>query len=376
MIGEMNILAVTGPSLSISSIRPEAEILIGLHEGGDPVTVMTARDNVYWERFSAAGLALIEAVPRRRLDAGFMRLMRQTLRERAFDVVYLFNNKAICNTAFAALGLPPLLVTYRGQTGNIRRLDPGSWMTHLHPRIDAISCVADAVRDDLRPHVRRRVRTETIYKGHDLSWYDETPADLGEFGIPAEAFTVGCVANNRPRKGIPVLVDAMHRLPADAPIHLLLVGQGMESAGLASRIADGPAAGRIHTAGFRADATALVAACSCTVLPAIKREGLPKTVIESMAYRVPPILTDTGGSAELVEPGISGIVVPPGDAGAIAAAILHLWQHPDEAAAMGAAARQRLADHFSIAASIDQTRCFFAALHQYNPRRRQRGTAD
>lgn len=135
----MNILAVTGPSLSISSIRPEAEILIGLHQGGDPVTVMTARDNVYWERFAAAGLALIEAVPRGRLDPGFMRLMRQTLRDQAFDVVYLFNNKAICNTAFAALGLPPILVTYRGQTGNIRRLDPGSWMTHLHPRIDAIS---------------------------------------------------------------------------------------------------------------------------------------------------------------------------------------------------------------------------------------------
>ena len=365
----MQILAISMPFRSLAAIRPEAEMLIGLHRGGDPVTLMTGLDTVYADRYSAAGVRLIEGVPRGRIDPRFMRQVRRLLRETPFDIVYLFNNMAICNTAFAAIGLPPVLVTYRGQTDNIHRFDPGSRLTHLHPRIDAICCVSNAVRDGLRRHVRHPDRVDTIYTGHDLAWYDETPTELETCGIPRGAFTVGCVANDRPRKGVPVLIEALHRLPVELPIHLLLVGQGMDRDQLARHIHAGPAAARIHCLGFRPDAPSLVAACSCSVLPALKREGLPKTVIESMAYGVVPIVTDTGGSAELVTDHECGFVVPPGDSGAIANAILEVWRDPDSAARMGQAARRRLADHFSLRGTIEQTRRWFAELDAANPRR-------
>jgi glycosyltransferase involved in cell wall biosynthesis len=78
-----------------------------------------------------------------------------------------------------------------------------------------------------------------------------------------------------------------------------------------------------------------------------------------MALCVPPIVTDTGGSAELIEEGISGFVVPPNDAHAIARRIEDLWRDPEAARAIGQAARERIAGHFNVTATVEKTRAFF-----------------
>ena len=156
-------------------------------------------------------------------------------------------------------------------------------------------------------------RLVTIHKGHSLDWYRDAPADLTPFGVPAKSFAIACVANYRPRKGIEVLVDAFGRLSAEA--HLLLIGAGMDAPRLARRIAANPAADRIHVLGHRSDAPALMAACNVFVLPSTKREGLARSLIEAMAYGVAPVVTDCGGSPELVVDGVSGLVVPVADAG-------------------------------------------------------------
>ena len=90
-------------------------------------------------------------------------------------------------------------------------------------------------------------------------------------------------------------------------------------------------------------------------MAATKREGLPKTVIEAMVYSVPPIVTDTGGGAELVVDGVCGLVVPPGDPAALAEAIIHLYEHRDNAAEMGSRARDRIDSHFNIRDTIRKT---------------------
>ena len=74
-----------------------------------------------------------------------------------------------------------------------------------------------------------------------------------------------------------------------------------------------------------------------------------------MAYGICPVVTDTGGSAELVASGESGLVVPPGDPGALAEAILRLYEDPAEARRMGARARQRIENEFGIRQTIDKT---------------------
>lgn len=359
----LKVLAISSYLGTWNSVRPEGEMLIALANAGAEVTVMTEGRAEYAARFRQAGLGVIDYHPRRKLSWPAIRRIRRELEAGGYDVVYCFNNKAIASTVWAASGLPVKVVTYRGQTGNISRWDPFCYLTHLHPRVDATICVAGAVRKDLLLQSRLGgQRIVTIYKGHEPEWYaDVAPADLTALGIPAGKPAVICVANDRPRKGIPVLVRAFHELPA-SDWHLLLVGNGMTRAALKALIASGRAAGRIHVAGFRNDVLSLVAACRIGVLPSIRREGLPKTVIEAMALGLPVVVTTSGGSRELVVEGVTGHVVTANDVPALATALGGLMADEKRCRRMGQAARRHLFENFTARRAGEQTFAFFRSL--------------
>ena len=279
----------------------------------------------------------------------------------------MFSNKALQSGLAASRGLPVRIVAYRGIVGNVSVFNPVSWLRVLNPRVDRIVCVADAVRDyflRMQPAFLRLPpeRVVTIYKGHSLDWYRDAPADVRSLGIPRGAFVLGCVANYRPRKGIEFLVDAMAGLPAEWNTHLLLVGGGMDATSLTRRIAASPAAARVHVLGYRADAPSLAAACDVFVLPSTKREGLAHSLIEAMAYGVAPVVTDCGGSPELVVNGVSGFVVPVRDAAALAAAIRRLHDDPELRRRLGAAARERIGTDFRIEDTIAKTLALYRSL--------------
>jgi glycosyltransferase involved in cell wall biosynthesis len=273
--------------------------------------------------------------------------MRAYCLEHGIQLMHLFNNKAIATGLMAARGLDLRVVSYRGQTGNVHRWDPVAWLTHLNPRIDRVVCVSEATRDDLAKRRLDPSSVVAIHKGHDLSWYAVEPADLGGLGIPFGAFTVAVVCNYRPRKGVEYVVESARWLPPAAPVHFLLVGAGHDTPAVTRRIAKSPAPERFHLLGHRRDALAITAACSSSVLAATRREGLPKTVIESMACGVPPVATAVGGVPELIVDGESGFIVPVEDARAIGEALTRLLD-ADLRARMGAAARERIATHFHV----------------------------
>ena len=203
----------------------------------------------------------------------------------------------------------------------------------------------------------------TIYKGHDIRWYqDVTPADRSQIGISPDAFLVGCVASNRPRKGIPVLLDAARQLAHREALHLLLVGGGMDTSEIQELVEASGMAQRIHLLGHQDQVLPLVAACNATILPSTKREGLPKTVIESMALGVASVATATGGSPELIEHEQSGLVIPPADATAITQAIGRLMDEPDWARKLGENGRERIATQFRLEDSISSHEKLFRQL--------------
>jgi glycosyltransferase involved in cell wall biosynthesis len=85
-------------------------------------------------------------------------------------------------------------------------------------------------------------------------------------------------------------------------------------------------------------------------------------VIEAMAYGVAAIVTDVGGSPELVENEVSGIVVRPGDAAALAQAVLRLQQNPDLTRELGRRGRERIEREFSIRTTIARTAALYREL--------------
>lgn len=335
--------------------------------------IMCPPEAPHRKRLIDAGVPVTDLSLKGRFDRNGISEIKSFIQKRHIDILHLFNNKATSNGIIASRGLPVKIICYRGTVGNVSFFDPASWTTYLHPRVDKIICVSEAIREyflkmklfSLRVNPEKVV---TVYKGHDLAWYDKNPADLNkEFNIPDNAFVVCCVANYRPGKGIEFLVEATKYFPADTNLHILLVGK-MDNPALIKKIDQSPLKENFHLAGFRRDAPTLVAASDASVLPSIKREGLPKTVIESMIYGVVPIVTTVGGNTELVVDGESGIVIPPKNAKALHAAIQYLMNNEKMKNSLGATAKKRIIDHFKNQTTIEKTLEIYRDLVSDSPR--------
>lgn len=349
-----------------SADRPTVQTFIGMRDAGIDVRVVCPADHPNDAVLRAAGVPTIDIRLTKNFDKPGIAALREELIRGDYHIMHTFNNKAVSNGLRACKGLPVKVVCYRGIVGAVGFLDPMSWMRYLNPRIDRIVCVAEAIRRHfltMQPAFLRmpESRPVTIHKGHKLDWYDAEPADLTQFGIPEDAFVVGCTANYRPRKGIDFLIDAIEMLPEDIPAHLMLVGN-MDADKLTRRINASPAKERIHRVGFRTDAPALSAACDVFCMPSTKREGLARSIIEAMSYSVPPIVTDSGGSPELVVDGVSGFVVPPRNAAAIAEKITALFKDPELRSRMGRAARERIASDFRNEDTVKKTIALYEEL--------------
>jgi len=337
-------------------------MFIGFRDRGHNVTIVIEPDSVYVPRLKELGIKLLHCYPVRKICLKTIKALRREMSKNHYDIIYATTSKTIPNAAFAAIGSSVHLVTYRGTTGGAYWYDPTSYLTTFNPKAEGIVCLSEAVRQYLIPKfVNRKARLVTIYKGHDIAWYAKPPADLSEFGIRDKDFPVVCVANARPHKGLRYLLEAAKELSHINNIHILLVGAGIQAEPYISLIAESRMADRIHVTGFRHDAPELIAACKVLVLQSI-REGLGRVVLESMGYGVPPIVTDSGGPAEVVENGKDGYIVPIQDAKAIADKILKLYANPQIIESMSIACRKNIENELSIQVSIDKYIRFFEAL--------------
>ena len=341
----MRVLWISRYKGNLNGYRPEGEILIDLKRAGVEIDFMGFGDEPYLARIRDHGIDIIPFItPTKKFDFSAIRNIRAQLKSRAYDVAMAFQGKSIAALLMASIGIPVKTVAYRGQTGNIFRYDPISYLTMLHPRLDGIICVAKAIEDDLRLRVwsETRPKITTAYKGHDVNWYERKSVDLHErLGIPMGAFVLGFAANVRPRKGLPVLIDAVRFLPEEANIHILLMGSGTDGENIKKQAAATGRGDKLHCLGFRRDVIELISSCDATVLPTLKREGLSRSIIESMALEIPVIASDTGGNAELVKDAETGYVVPPGDPQALATAIAAMANDRDATVDMGKKSKKK-----------------------------------
>lgn len=339
---------------------PETCQFIGLHQAGVQLQVICPTTAPHKQLLLDAGVKMTWLKLNNRVDRTGRATIQAELDEGNYDIVHVFNNKALQNTLPLIKHSPIKLVAYRGIVGNVSEFDPISWMTYLNPRVDKIVCVANAIRDYFNK-LRflwwqfPQDKAVTIYKGHDLSWYQKPAVPRSTLGVPEDVFLVGCIANERPRKGLPFLIDSLARIAETGlNIHLILIGS-INGTKTMAKIAQSPMKENIHLTGYRTDAAQVLAACDACILPAIKREGLPKSIIEGMVHQVTPIVTNTGGSPELIEAGVSGLIIEAGSAQAISEAIEYLARNPRKNRNMGVAAQARIQRDFNITTTVEQT---------------------
>jgi glycosyltransferase involved in cell wall biosynthesis len=150
-------------------------------------------------------------------------------------------------------------------------------------------------------------------------------------------------ARLHPQKGHATLLAAAARVP-DATF--VLAGDGPLRAELEEKARELGLAGRCVFLGHRSDVADLLAAADLVVLPSLF-EGLPVSVLEAMAARRPVVATAIGGTDEAISHELTGLLVAPSDAAALAAAIQRVQSDPALARRLAAAGRERVEREFS-----------------------------
>ena len=175
-----------------------------------------------------------------------------------------------------------------------------------------------------------------------------------------------CVAGLRTEKNHALLLDAFARVAnRHQDAHLLLVGDGVTRPRLLKQCETLEVRERIHFLGFRRDLPITLAAADVFVL-ASDWEGNPLSVMEAMAAGMPVISTAVGGIPELVQDGVSGLLVPVRDSDALAAAIEYLLTNVNARHAFGAAAAQQATRRFGVRAAAESyTRLYESVLARH-----------
>jgi glycosyltransferase involved in cell wall biosynthesis len=272
-------------------------------------------------------------------------------RDGAFHLHNHFGNSS-CSVALLASTLAGIPYSYTLH-GPAELFEPMRWRIDLKIANAAfVACISHFARSQgmLFANQRHWKRMHVVHCGVDPTLYEAAPppADRG----PVLLF-VGRMAAI---KGLPMLLEAVAALrPRHPDLRLVLAGDGPDRASLAADAAAYGLGDSVTFTGYLSqDAVAAqLAAADIFVLPSFA-EGVPVVLMEAMASRKPVLATRVAGVAELVEDGVAGYLVPPGDPASLADGLERLIADPALRARMGAAGRARVIEEFD--ATIESQR--------------------
>jgi glycosyltransferase involved in cell wall biosynthesis len=195
-------------------------------------------------------------------------------------------------------------------------------------------------------------RISCIATGVDLSRFD--PVLKGtlrdELGLSADTALVGMISVLRSWKGHATFLEAAAKLfgQTKRPLHFIIAGDGPAREEWTQFIKQEPWKGRVTLLGHRSDVPNILASLDVLVLPSYAHEGIPQIILQAQAMARPVVATTIGGIPEVVEDNVTGLLVPPRDADALAAKIHAVLDDPALASRLGQAARAHIEKSYTL----------------------------
>ncbi|MDW8281226.1 MAG: glycosyltransferase [Myxococcales bacterium] len=300
----------------------------------------------------------------------FLFILRLLLQERP-EVVHTHKTKAglLGRVAAALAGVPVRVHTFHGHVlegyFSSYRARAMLWMermlAHLTTRLVTVS---PRVQRDLvhKLGIAPAARFEVVPLGLDLAPFRHCDRLRGrlraELGLPPEIRLVGMVGRMVPIKDHRTLLQAMHRLD-DPQVHAVLVGSGESEPAVRQAIDELGLGGRVHLLGWRRDLPLVYADLDVLALTS-RNEGTPVAIIEALCAGVPVVATAVGGVPDVLRQG-RGVLVPPGDAARLSAALRMVLDDP---AAVQQARDPDRRDEVMAEYGIDRLCAALGALYQ------------
>lgn len=290
-------------------------------------------DVVHFHNITALSIAIIATCRRRRIPTVM------TLHDYwgiCFKNLMIKNDGRLCATGgFACLGCSETLAGVPSLPSPVRNAHILLALRDVDRFIAPSRYLADRFVANGLPADRMHV----VRNGIDLRRY------RGRGRREAGPFTVGYIGQLIEHKGVDVLLRALALLGEDT--RLVVVGDGVQAGPLERLSRELAVDRRVRFAGLvdNRDIGKVHAEVDVVAVPSVWPENSPVVITEAMASAIPVVASDIGGIPELVEDGVTGLLVPPRDARALAERIDDLRRHPDERRRMGARAAERIEAH-------------------------------
>ena len=331
--------------------------VLGLRALGHRTMVVAHPTGVLRER-AKEGLDVIALAPRTEMDLGAAWRLSRLIRQVRPDVIHAHDPHGVAMSAMALsmsteARKPPLVVSRRVDF----RMRGNSLSRWKYRQVDLFICASEAIRRILLSDGIPAERTVTVHEGIDLSRVDAAPpANLhAEFWLPHHAPVVGNVAALVPHKGQRHLIDAAALVVRQVPdARFIIAGEGELRSALERAVREHHLEKHVFLAGFRPDVLSLHKGFDVFVMSSVT-EGLGTSLLDAMACRRAVVATTAGGIPEVVVDSETGILVPPRDHEAMAAAIVKLLQDPQLRERMGHAGLVRARRRFSAERMVHDT---------------------
>jgi glycosyltransferase involved in cell wall biosynthesis len=329
---------------------------------GDEVHVLAPETRVaQW----ASALGNAGAV--RTLPAGILSRAR-LIRRLGPDVVHINDPQPKTLVAARLAGAPLVVTTYHTPSLSIRYNTVGRalWRLGAYAPNSHFIVLSEQNRTTLAANARiplRKIHVVPLGLGDDrFRGLAETAAVRGQLGVPVDAFVAISAGRLEPQKAHEVLFEAISQaLPSlPKPTVLLVAGVGTRMEELRALARSSGIAEVVRFLGHVESMPQTIRAADVHVLSS-DFEGLPAVILEAMALGVPTLSTAVDGVKDLIVPG-EGVLVPPRDPAALAAALVSIAIDRESRTRMGEAARRKFEEAHTEAAMVRQTRAVYERL--------------
>jgi len=327
-----------GHRITVGCLRAEGPLLQVLQRAGVPVAEFRKEKTLLSFKGARQLLRL----------AGFLRWGK-------FDVLHAHDLwSTLLGVPAARLARVPVIISSRRYLADLEWYTP--WrnrvMRFMYRLSTRVLVNSQAVRDQLV--TRDRVapeRVRVVYNAVDVERFAAVRQGKSKL-LPAIAEgsrVIAVLANMYSRvKGHDCLITAARIVCEFEPaVVFLLIGDGTQRPRLEAQARDAGLEKNVVFLGRRTDVMELLACCSLSVLPS-EAEAFPNALLESMSAGLPVVATAVGGSKEVIENGQNGLLVPPGNPEALAAAILRLVRDPRLAMKLAVTGQDDMRQHFSF----------------------------
>jgi glycosyltransferase involved in cell wall biosynthesis len=318
------------------------------------------------QRAARLGLDFVELRQRHALDTAIVPALRRLQRQRGIDLVHAHDYKSNLLALLLADwdGVIPLS-TAPGWTGHSWR---EQWVYYpadrrMLARFPCVIAVSRGIREELILAGLRPERVRTIVNGIDASAFRRdrrSEADVrARCGIAPGGVVIGAVGRLEPQKRFDILLQAFAQLHGQrSELRLVIAGEGGSRQALEAEIARLGLDGVCRLLGHCSDIPMLHHALNLFVQSS-DYEGTSNAVLEAMALETPVVATTAGGTAELIEDGVHGLLVPPGNAQRLAEAMSRALVAPEKRVA---AARARVEGPLSFDTRMRKVEAIYEEL--------------